>query len=140
MGAQGLLHFDAHFRNLLTDGQRIYFTDFGLAMHAGFAFDAAESDFFRRHSSYDRCHTVTHLARWLVTHVRGIPWADGHRYLRDLAAGRGDSGLPESVARVIARHLPVAVVQGDFYEGLMSRGKTTPYPAQELGRVLAGAQ
>jgi tRNA A-37 threonylcarbamoyl transferase component Bud32 len=31
MGEQGLQHFGAHFRNLLTDGERLYFADFGLA-------------------------------------------------------------------------------------------------------------
>jgi hypothetical protein len=32
MNACGLLHFDAHFENVLTDGERLYFADFGLAM------------------------------------------------------------------------------------------------------------
>ncbi|MFF5205999.1 hypothetical protein [Streptosporangium sp. NPDC000396] len=29
MNANGLLHFDAHFGNILTDGSRLYFADFG---------------------------------------------------------------------------------------------------------------
>jgi thiamine kinase-like enzyme len=29
MNARGLLHFDAHFENVLTDGERLYFADFG---------------------------------------------------------------------------------------------------------------
>jgi hypothetical protein len=32
MGSQDLLHFDAHFENLLADGHRVYFSDFGLAI------------------------------------------------------------------------------------------------------------
>ena len=31
MTSHGLHHFDAHFKNVLTDGHRLYFTDFGLA-------------------------------------------------------------------------------------------------------------
>lgn len=30
--ARGLLHFDAHFANILTDGRRLYFADYGLAL------------------------------------------------------------------------------------------------------------
>ncbi|HEY9473233.1 MAG TPA: protein kinase family protein, partial [Mycobacteriales bacterium] len=36
MNSNGLLHFDAHFRNILTDGQRLYFADFGLATSSRF--------------------------------------------------------------------------------------------------------
>src|SRR6185437_6877607 len=31
MKAMGLLHFDTHFHNILTDGRQLYFADFGLA-------------------------------------------------------------------------------------------------------------
>ncbi|HET6635714.1 MAG TPA: protein kinase family protein, partial [Streptomyces sp.] len=36
MNARGLLHFDAHFHNILTDGRRLYFTDYGLALSSRF--------------------------------------------------------------------------------------------------------
>ncbi|AXE87352.1 hypothetical protein C1703_20350 [Streptomyces sp. Go-475] len=32
LNARGLLHFDALFQNILTDGRRLYFTDFGLTL------------------------------------------------------------------------------------------------------------
>lgn len=32
MNSRGLLHFDAHFENILTDGQRRFFADYGPAM------------------------------------------------------------------------------------------------------------
>ncbi|MFI7135214.1 hypothetical protein ACIBQ1_56840 [Nonomuraea sp. NPDC050153] len=34
MNSRGLLHFDAHFENILTGGQRLYFADYGLAVSA----------------------------------------------------------------------------------------------------------
>ncbi|MEV6348689.1 hypothetical protein [Actinoplanes sp. NPDC051851] len=37
MWSRGMVHFDAHVRNLLTDGHRVYFADCGLAAHTGFA-------------------------------------------------------------------------------------------------------
>ncbi|GIE98248.1 hypothetical protein Ari01nite_57130 [Paractinoplanes rishiriensis] len=54
LAGQGLVHFDAHFGNLLTDGERVYFADFGLALHTGFGLTPAESGFLRRHAGYDR--------------------------------------------------------------------------------------
>ncbi|MFG1706924.1 hypothetical protein ACFLIM_27400 [Nonomuraea sp. M3C6] len=43
MNANGLLHFDAHYRNILTDGQRLYFADLGLATSPRFDLSADES-------------------------------------------------------------------------------------------------
>lgn len=40
MSARGLVHFDAHFSNLLTDGKQVYFADFGLALSRGFDLSA----------------------------------------------------------------------------------------------------
>jgi tRNA A-37 threonylcarbamoyl transferase component Bud32 len=49
MNAQGLLHFDAHFWNILTDGESLYFSDFGLAISSRFDLSEAEMDFFKEH-------------------------------------------------------------------------------------------
>lgn len=35
--AKQLVHFDTHFHNILTDGERIYLTDFGLVLDKSFA-------------------------------------------------------------------------------------------------------
>jgi len=134
--SQGLLHFDAHFRNLLTDGQRVYFADFGLAVHSGFQLSAAESAFLRRHRDYDRCYTVTHLVTWLVSNLAGVAWGDCYDHLRDRADGRAVAGLPESAARIVNRDLDVAVLLGGFFRSLQQSGKRVPYPAEELSRAL----
>ncbi len=36
MKSRGLAHFDAHFDNILTDGHRLYFSDFGLSLSMNF--------------------------------------------------------------------------------------------------------
>lgn len=140
MGSQGLLHFDAHFRNLLTDGHRVYFADFGLAMHSGFDFSAAESAFFRRHSTYDPCYTATHVTQWLINKLLGIPWADCHDFISNHGIGRDCIDLPEPAARIVARHRPVAVVMGSFFSDLQNVSKRLPYPARELSQALAVAE
>jgi hypothetical protein len=53
MRAQGMVHFDAHFHNVLTDGERHYLTDFGLALDATFDLSDAERAFLGRHMDYD---------------------------------------------------------------------------------------
>ena len=50
MNARGLLHFDAHFDNILTDGQRLYFADYGLALSSRFDLSEDEATFFDRHA------------------------------------------------------------------------------------------
>lgn len=57
INSRGLLHFDAHFMNILTDGQQLYFADFGLATCTRFELSEAESDFFKKHLNYDQCYT-----------------------------------------------------------------------------------
>ncbi len=54
---------DAHFANILTDGDHCYLTDFGLALSRGFQLDADEMSFFERHKNFDRC---TALVRAVV--------------------------------------------------------------------------
>ncbi len=47
MSSRGLVHFDSHFANILTDGRQLYFADFGRALSSRFDLTADESDFFR---------------------------------------------------------------------------------------------
>jgi hypothetical protein len=136
MASRGLVHFDAHFLNLLTDGRQVYFADFGLASHAGFDLDAAETDFFRRHRGYDRYYTAMHFAQWLVHRLAGVPWTECYEVLREHADGRPLPGVPETAARIIARHAPVAVVMGEFFHRLRTESKAAHYPAEELARLL----
>ena len=50
---KGILHFDAHFHNMLTDGEHFYLTDFGLALDKSFDLTPEEAAFYRRHTEYD---------------------------------------------------------------------------------------
>jgi hypothetical protein len=76
MNSRGLLHFDAHFENILTDGRRLYFTDYGLAISSQFELSQDEAGFFGRHQAYDRRYTATYLVNWLVTALYGYQKQD----------------------------------------------------------------
>lgn len=43
MNALGLMHFDAHFENILPDGKQLYLSNFGLALSSKFDLTAAET-------------------------------------------------------------------------------------------------
>ncbi len=50
---QGVIHFDTHFNNVLTDGDRAYLTDFGLVLDRSFSLTKEEENFFDQHIFYD---------------------------------------------------------------------------------------
>lgn len=53
MNANGLMHFDAHFDNVVTDGQRLYIIDFGLVTSPRFDLSAQQVSFLARNRTHD---------------------------------------------------------------------------------------
>lgn len=135
MNGRGLLHFDAHFENILTDGQRLYFADYGLAVSSRFELSQAEAGFFDRHRTYDRCYTVTHMVNWLITNLHGSARADREARLRAYAHGERPTGIPETAAAILTRHAPLATVMMDFFRKLQHQSRQTPYPLEEIRRI-----
>ncbi|WP_203963588.1 serine/threonine protein phosphatase [Actinocatenispora thailandica] len=144
LNSAGLLHFDAHFGNIRTDGTRLYLVDLGLASSPRFALSAAEADFVARHGSHDVGYALTQLLNWLVVHVCGVPVppAGGpvqrNDYLRRCAAGGEIAGAPPAIAALIRRYAPVAVAVNDFYWELFGTSRTTPYPAGRIDPLVTG--
>ncbi|MFE5559532.1 protein kinase family protein [Streptomyces sp. NPDC056544] len=139
MSSRGLVHFDAHFNNILTDGRLIYFADFGLAMSSGFELSAAEAQFLSDHLAYDRHYTASHLLHHhLVEHLRGETGTDV--FLQEWIAGRKPGGVPPEVAAIIERHARTAVVLGDFHRQLITESKETPFPFGALNHAAAAAE
>jgi len=132
MNSHGLLHFDAHFQNILTDGERLYFADFGLAMSDRFDCSAAESAFHQEHLSYDRCYTATHLVLWLVTALYGHEKPERDAFIRECAEGKELTDIPKSAAAIITRNAPLAVVMSKFFGKLQRESRLTPYPTAEI--------
>ncbi|MEV8512280.1 serine/threonine protein phosphatase [Dactylosporangium sp. NPDC051484] len=132
MNAGGLLHFDAHMGNLLTDGRRVYLTDFGLALHSTFARAPDEVSFLRAHAGYDRNFTAGHLATWLAFTL-GSPgdWERAQALVAEAATGALPAELddaPAEARRLVLRDAPTAVRMNDFFAGLIQTSKHTAYP------------
>lgn len=106
LSAQGFVHFDAHFENILTDGHSVYLSDFGQALWSGFSLATDESDFLERHRDFDRGYVVTKLLNFPGT-------------------------LPPSLEGCA----PLAALMNDFFRRLRTEARTTPFPSAEVARL-----
>ena len=145
MNALGLLHGDAHFGNILTDGRRLYFADLGLAISERFALSAQERSYLHHNASLDRGYA---LAKWVNGLVKAFAPAvdklpDRFELVRAAAQGQAMHQLmpsmPADVAEIVHRHAPVATRINDFYVKLHSEDRRTPYPRDAIEHLLSEA-
>ena len=120
MNERGMLHFDLHRANLLTDGAQIYVADYGLALCADFDLAPAEREFFEAHRLYDRGYVDWAFRDWLRL-------AEPPLVMTPAIEARLESVAP--VADVFAR----------FINSLNTVSKETPFPTAEMESVLAAA-
>jgi hypothetical protein len=137
MAAEGLWHFDAHLRNIVVDGDRLYVTDFGLAVSSAFSLAVEEADFLDRHAEHDLAHVVTELVNWVVTSLTKASrtWthpSQRNDYVRACAGGHEPPELLLAAADLVRRYAPVAAVMNDFYFDLHGRSRRTPYPEEDV--------
>lgn len=135
MRSRGLLHLDTHFENVLTDGERLYLADFGLAISSRFDLSPDEVDFVTAHQDYDDCYSVTHLVSWLAVALFGCGPEERAALVRSWADGAPVTGAPPAVAAALARYAPVAAVVGDFYRAFQRESRSTPYPWEAIRRL-----
>ncbi len=133
--SRGLLHLDAHFANILTDGDHFYLTDFGLALSREFQLDADEVSFFERHKNFDRCTALNSLVRAVVIRYNTAP--DWRQSLREMnvVGSNAFGAMPDAVRSFLGRKAPLALMIGDFYARLI-KDPTTSYPAAKLQDLL----
>lgn len=137
--SRGVLHMDAHFDNILTDGQRLFWSDFGLSLSRDFRLGADERRFFEGHGDFDRCTIINSLVHAIVSHYDGRE--DWRTTLRELSEGGDVSGdspcVPDDVRAYLARRAPLVAEIGYFYASLIE-DHTTAFPADRLRECLAG--
>ncbi len=137
INSKGMLHFDAHFHNILTDGEQLYFSDFGLATSSQFALSKEELQFFQNHQNYDRCYVVTTLTSWIISRLFGKDRVD--EVLHDYANGKTPLLLPEALtpylSSVVKRYARITLKMNTFFKTLREENKQAPYPADELEQL-----
>jgi hypothetical protein len=134
-----LIHFDAHFGNILTDGHRLYLTDYGLSLSSRFPLDPQERDFYDRHRDYDRAYALSYLVHWLVVDQYGLGRDAREAFIRTCADGSRPEGIPAAAAALISRHARLAVVVGDFNRRLERESRLTPYPHDDVEALSSSA-
>ncbi|MCX4759840.1 protein kinase family protein [Streptomyces sp. NBC_01275] len=130
-----LLHFDGHFRNVLTDGRRLYLADHGLALSARFDLTPPERAFLDLHRGYDRAYVGSYLVKWLVTDLYGYVGEERAAFVRACAGGLRPQGVPAGAAALVSRHAPVAAVMERFERRFREESRSTPFPADALRRA-----
>ncbi|WP_238598408.1 hypothetical protein [Saccharothrix sp. ALI-22-I] len=125
----GWAHFDGHFGNVLTDGRRLYCTDFGLATSSAFELSGEEVEFLALTAGHDACYAVTKVVNWLAGSALGVR---EHLALAEFLRRGGMSGLPAEANTFVWRHAPIARVVNEFYARLHTERRTAPYPAEQL--------
>ena len=88
MNTAGVVHFDAHSGNSLTDGDRFCVSDFGLALSDQFDLSAEERSFLGAHGHYDHAQIIWSLA---------LPLAGTYGQLSPAEKARVNAGLGEPI-------------------------------------------
>jgi hypothetical protein len=134
MADHAMVHFDAHFHNLLTDGHRVYFSDFGLALSSHFDLSAQEQRFLEQHYNYDHAYTAAHLINHHVI-PRAQENTDRRDFLRNWANGTRAQNIPDTAASVLTKYAQIALAMDDFHQRLCEHTKRAPYPAAQIERL-----
>ncbi|MEQ8992647.1 MAG: serine/threonine-protein kinase [Pseudomonadales bacterium] len=136
---RGLRHMDAHFENILSDGDDIYLTDFGLAISNDFELSPSEYAFFERHRCFDVATMLTSLVHAIFTrHVGEYGWPEAMRAFLAESGPQSDE-MPDADRDFLIRRGPLWLAMGGFYESLRD-DIGTEFPADEIERLLeAGA-
>ena len=129
MNSHGLMHFDAHFGNILTDGTMLYFADFGLSLSSEFALTPAEMEFLKIHRNYDRQEAISELIFRIIRKLFNTD--ESEIVLREYLKGEHGEVTP-FIAAIIKKYAPIALASNEFFLNLRSGSKLIPYPSNQF--------
>ena len=116
MHLHGLYHFDSHLSNILTDGEHIYISDFGLATDTHFALSKEKVQFLQKHKRYDQDLSMASLCLTLLGTKSKIPNQDFS--LTEYTQWVDLAGLPLDVTTFVRKWGPTAVKTKNFLRDL----------------------
>lgn len=157
MSASGMIHFDAHAQNWLTDGETFYLTDFGLVLDESFDLSENESDFFRRHQYYDYAqaiHTISNGValsffslppekQQVLTEALDLDLNDWRQFSHRLAVNglslhqERKLKLSATIVRFLEKYQKIIDTQSEFFVDIAGNlKKNTVYPRGKIKRYL----
>ncbi|MGL5061763.1 MAG: hypothetical protein ACRC62_17480, partial [Microcoleus sp.] len=155
---KGIIHFDAHFHNVLTDGEQIYLTDFGLVLDKSFALTKDEESFFEQHKFYDYGEVMRNLGHLIrpshdscserdrrkIMEKYGIKEGLQPYQIRSILLDNieqihadGDIKLDDFYVASIVKYRSIIVLMQDFFVDLWGNNKKdTNFDGAKLGLLL----
>jgi tRNA A-37 threonylcarbamoyl transferase component Bud32 len=152
------IHFDAHYNNILTDGERAYLTDFGLVLDKDYLTSQTEIDFFERHINYDYGEIINYLA-FIATNYYdclsddsqaefcnkySIEYKSGSYRVRKAILENIDDIRESNILKLnevycdcLSKYKNIILLIDDFFAGLCkNNAKDTLFPYEELEKLL----
>ena len=155
----GIIHFDVHFNNILTDGNKLYLTDLGLVLDKHFDLRKAEQVFFKRHTLYDYGEFLFWFGEHLLSIYRGLadvkkrkivekyglkndmPRPESFIILLDNVSEMCADGfmeLDKSYVETVIKSQDIIMLMAEFFTDMEENNrKDTKYSHAELKRLLA---
>ncbi len=135
MNKQGMIHFDAHSRNILINDDAVFLTDFGLANSVQFNLSPEEIAFFRQHAQFDLGEVIAGLCIDIFAGFFGCKGWPGDEKAKTFAK---IPSLPIAMSTILNRGLNVAIIMNKFFSSLQAdSSKKTKFPASELAEILS---
>jgi hypothetical protein len=137
---EGMTHFDAHYDNVLTDGQRIFLSDFGLATARQFQLTSTERRFLLLTADHDLAYCAATLVNTIVGALVGFSGPkERNAYVRRCARRGHCLDLTGGLADTVVRYAGIASVVNDFYWQRHGGNYTMDYPAADIAGALKEA-
>jgi hypothetical protein len=155
---KGIIHFDAHFRNILTDGEQTYLTDFGLVLDKSFALTKDEESFFEQNIFYDCGEVLRNLGHLIqppydlcsendkrrIMEKYGIKEGLKYYQLRSILLdnieqiyAEGDITLDEFYVTSIVKYRSIIALMQDFFADMcVNNNKDTKFDGAKLQLLL----
>lgn len=156
--ANGVIHFDVHFWNVLVRGETPYITDFGLVLDQEFALTPEEQNFLNNHQDYDFSQLWTSIGGSLLNIYEGRP-EEIRAKVREVCGFNNEThffeklnALFDNLERIraegwlnldyyyvteVVRHMDLIHLKNAFFTELMQNStKDAVYPTADVRRLL----
>ena len=135
MMQSGMIHFDTHSGNILTDGHRLYFADFGLALSSQFDLSLEEKAFFELHKKYDK---VSSQGMFAIDILRALSFSyeDAVTQLKKYIEGDRTIICSPYITSILQNYAQSSILYDSFMSKLRKESKLTPYPAEKVEIIL----
>ncbi len=157
-----IIHFDVHFNNILTDGNRPYLTDFGLVLDRRFDLSETERAFFRKNTHYDYGEYLLCLGEHFLSVYRDLaetkkkkimqrygltddtPYPESFIILLENISeihANGFMKLVESYVEAVVEYRAIIILMAEFFSDMQRNDrKDTKYSHAKLKRLLAATE